>query len=262
MIVLDRRALLKRAGAVGLGGLASMLPAGLLASCTRQGTPAPRAPGDSSRPATHHGFLVFSAHEAAVVEEATARLIPGPTDDPAEAGHPGAREANVTRYVDTMLGALSLDPPKVFAGGPFSNRAGSRVDDMATFLGLTTASAAGWKIRLARLRAVYTNGVADLDRLAGGSFLDASQAEKDTILAKNPEGFTAVLFAHAIEGTYSNPEYGGNADLSGWKEIAFPGDSQPRGYDDHEVSDSDGPEPYRPEGVGKRLLQLVAAAPS
>src|SRR5580700_8554814 len=65
----------------------------------------------------------FSSHQAAVVTAATARIAPGPADDPAEAGHPGAREADVTGYIDSMLGALgSLDDaaPLVFAGGPWS----------------------------------------------------------------------------------------------------------------------------------------------
>ena len=40
-----------------------------------------------------------------MVEAATARIAPGPDDDPAEAGHPGAREAGVTGYIDMLLGA-------------------------------------------------------------------------------------------------------------------------------------------------------------
>src|SRR6516164_7195462 len=58
----------------------------------------------SGRPAAGR---FFTGHEAAVVEAATARIVPGPEDDPAEAGHPGAREAGVTDYIDLMLGALS-----------------------------------------------------------------------------------------------------------------------------------------------------------
>ncbi|HEY6294202.1 MAG TPA: hypothetical protein VIX15_00925, partial [Streptosporangiaceae bacterium] len=69
----------------------------------------------------------FTDHEAAVIEDATARIAPGPADDPAEAGHPGAREAGVANYIDLTLGMLSgLGPasptPHVFAGGPWSNR--------------------------------------------------------------------------------------------------------------------------------------------
>ena len=66
----------------------------VLAGCTSSPE---RAPG-----ATVLHF--FTSHQAAVVEDATARIAPGPTDDPAEG--PGAREADVTGYIDTMLGAL------------------------------------------------------------------------------------------------------------------------------------------------------------
>src|SRR5262249_57673521 len=77
----------------------------------------------------------FSGHQAAVVEDATARIAPGPGDDPAEAGHPGAREAGVTGYIDAMLGALAAvgavdasgggdgaPGPVIFARRPWSNR--------------------------------------------------------------------------------------------------------------------------------------------
>ena len=60
--------------------------------------------GSSSPPA----LRFFTSHQAAVVEAATARIAPGPADDPAEAGHPGAREAGVTGYIDSMLGALGF----------------------------------------------------------------------------------------------------------------------------------------------------------
>jgi len=193
-----------------------------------------------------------------VVEEASARLIPGPADDPSERGHPGAREAQVTRYIDTMLGALSLSPAKVFAGGPFSDRAGSRTDDMATFIGLSPAEAYGWHHRLGAYRSAYKKGVAALDALvAGGDFAAAGNNERDAALVKDPDGFVSLLFGHAIEGMYSPPEYGGNHDLVGWKDISFPGDVQPRGFTAREVSASDGLDRYRPEGVALELLRLI-----
>jgi hypothetical protein len=202
-------------------------------------------------------WRVFTAHEAAVVEEATARLIPGPSDEPSEKGHPGAREAKVTRYIDTMLGALDFSPAKIFAGGPFSDRAGGGVDDMAKFLGLPPGVAYGWKRRLESWHKQYRDGVAGLDRAAGGSFLRASNAERDKVLARDEGGFVSLMFGHAIEGMYSVPEYGGNHDLVGWKDIGFPGDVQPRGYTASEVSRSDGRDRYVPEGAGKKLLALI-----
>ena len=66
-----------------------------LAACTS-------APKREPEPAK---LLFFTAHQAAVVEAATARIAPGPRDDPAEAGHPGAREAGVTGYIDALLAA-------------------------------------------------------------------------------------------------------------------------------------------------------------
>ena len=38
------------------------------------------------------------------MQDATARIAPAPRDDPGEG--PGAREADVTGYIDTMLGTL------------------------------------------------------------------------------------------------------------------------------------------------------------
>ena len=245
--------------AAGLAGLAVVLPPELLAACSptssaSKGTPPPGKAGEQT-------FLVFDSHQASVVEEATARLIPGPHDDPTEAGHPGAREAKVTRYIDTMLGALTLEPSKVFAGGPFSNRAGSKSDDMATFLGLSPSQVSAWERRLARFREQYRAGVKSLDRMSGGDFTRATVDKMDAILAQDPDGFMTLLFGHAIEGMYSVPEYGGNAGLVGWRDITWPGDRQPRGYTDAEVTLSDGPDPYAPSGIGEQLIKLLAISP-
>jgi hypothetical protein len=251
MAVFHRRQVLK---AAGFAGLAVLVPPELLTGCSTPSSP-------SSQGAVDRSYLVFDKHQAKVVEEATARLIPGPHDEASEAGHPGAREANVTRYIDTLLGALTLRPPRIFAGGPFSNRAGWPVDDMAKFLRLTPAQASGWTSRLASLRARYREGVETLDKMAGGDFASVSTAEMDEILAQDPGGFMTLLFAHAIEGMYSAPEYGGNAGLVGWKDIVWPGDRQPRGYTDAEVALSDGPDVYAPKGIGAQLLQLLATSP-
>jgi len=249
--VVPRRRVLKT---VGLAGLAAILPAELLAACSSIAMPSHGTSPDTS-------FLVFDAHQAKVLEEATARLIPGPEDDPSEAGHPGAREANVTRYIDTMLGALRLSSPKIFAGGPFSARTGSHVDDMATFLQLTPAQANAWTQRLATLRSQYIRGVKALDEMAGGDFTKVTADERDAILAQDPGGFMTLLFGHAIEGMYAVPEYGGNTGLVGWSDIHFPGDRQPRGFTDAQVSFSDGPDVYVPNGIGQQLLKLLASSP-
>ncbi|HYB47896.1 MAG TPA: gluconate 2-dehydrogenase subunit 3 family protein [Streptosporangiaceae bacterium] len=198
----------------------------------------------------------FTSHQAAVVTEATARIAPGPYDDPAEAGHPGAREAGVTDYIDDMLGALGAlgasesggagsgggaPVPAIFAGGPWSNRHTSGPDLMASFIALDPVARIAWRQRLAGWRQQYARGIATLDRLAGGDFTQASPVDQDKILASSQAStFLALLFEHTIEGMYCNPEYGGNRGQAGWKDISYPGDIQPRGYSSEEVEGSDG----------------------
>ena len=211
----------------------------------------------SSRPDTHR---FFTAHQAAVVEDATARIAPGPRDDPAEKGHPGAREAGVTAYIDTMLAALHHDPPQIFAGGPWSNRHASGPDLMARFTLLDPVSKIAWRNRLTRWQDQYRKGIAALDKLAGGDFTKKTRAQQDKILAtQSMAQFTALLFEHTIEGLYASPEYGGNRNLAGWQEIGFPGDVQPRGYTAAEVERSDGPDPVDNSGIVADVLKILGA---
>ena len=207
----------------------------------------------------------FTAHQAAVVEAATARIAPGPADDPAEKGHPGAREADVTGYIDGMLGALTaLDdtspPPPIFAGGPWSSRHTSGPDLMARFRALDPVAKIAWRKRLAGWRDQYETGIAALDKLADGDFTKAAKQSQDKILAApSVSAFLALLFEHTIEGLYAAPEYGGNRGLTGWQEIGFPGDVQPRGYTAAEVERPDGPDPVVGAGVVADVLKLLSA---
>lgn len=194
----------------------------------------------ATAPAARYRYL--TAHEAAVVVAATARLVPGPLDDPAEAGHPGAREADVVRYIDTLLAAFDDDPPRVFAGAPWSDRHASGPDLLARFLPPSPAHEYAWRRRVADLRRQYRAAVRALDAAAGGDFTGVPPVEQDRILTDD-DAVRALLFTHTIEGLYALPEYGGNAGLSGWREISYPGDVQPRGYSATQVERSDGPDP-------------------
>jgi gluconate 2-dehydrogenase gamma chain len=209
----------------------------------------------------------FTSHQAAVVTDATARIAPGPSDDPAEAGHPGAREAGVTDYIDTMLGALGAleasagaPVPAIFASGPWSNRNTSGPDLMASFVPPDPVTRIAWRQRLAGWRQQYTRGIAALDKLADGDFTKASPAHQDKILASSQAStFLALLSEHTIEGMYSNPEYGGNRGLAGWKDISYPGDSQPRGYTGEEVEGSGGHDPVDDTPVVADVLKFLGA---
>lgn len=226
------------------------------AGCTASG--ARPAGGESSGQAAAGRF--FTGHEAAVVEAATARIAPGPADDPAEAGHPGAREAGVTGYIDMMLGALTVSAPVIFAGGPWSNRHAPGPDHMADFIPLDPVTLIAWRKRLAGWQQQYRAGIAALDRLAGGNYAVAAPEEQDKILAgQDMSTFRSLLFEHTIEGLYAVPEYGGNRGLVGWRDIGFPGDIQPQGYPPGEVVASGGRDPVAVTGVVADVLKFLGA---
>lgn len=197
----------------------------------------------------------FNAHQAAVVDAATRRIAPGPEDDPLEAGHPGAHEANVVRYIDTMLSLFTFNPPKLFTGGPFSDRNTKGPNQMAKFTPPDVAQASAWKKRINQLRAAYVAGIKLLDSEAGGDFTTLSRQSQDNLLAGGGAvgEFRSMLFQHTIEGMYSVPEYGGNANLVSWKEIGWPGDRHPKGFSDKEMSQKT-PSVIDPSGVTALVL--------
>jgi hypothetical protein len=213
-------------------------------------------PGILSTASADTGFRFLSPHQAAVLDAATRRLVPGPQDSVLERDHPGAHEANVVRFLDNMLAAFTFSPPLVHAGGPWSNRAGGTEDFMADFVPLDRAQTFAWQQRIANYREQYTNGIALLDQQAGGDFTSVSRVRQDFILALGKaESFTVLLFGHTIEAMYAVPEYGGNADLVGWNDIYFPGDNQPRGFTDAEVEAAQfDPVGIPPNGIIARLL--------
>lgn len=178
-------------------------------------------------------------HQRAVLAAALDRLVP-PVD-----GHPGAAAIGAVDYVDALLGAFDEDPPRVFAGGPFSGRAGGDAA-FARFTPLTPVEELAWRIRIEGSRGMperefngpvtgwqeeYRAGLAAL----GEDFPALGPADQDARLAADP-AFAALLYRHACEGCYGAPEYGGNRDGRGWAAIGFPGDVQPRGWTDEEVA--------------------------
>lgn len=188
------------------------------------------------------GRAFFTDAEYQVVAVACERLIP------ASARHPGATALGVADYIDGLLGAFIADPPRIWAGGPFSGRYGGEAS-FDKFLRLSRLEELAWRTRVEGSQGVaerefngpvrgwqqeYRDGIAAL----GPDFAELPAQEQDARLDADP-GFKQLLYGHACEGAYGAPEYGGNRDLAGWRAIGFPGDVQPRGYTDEEVSDRD-----------------------
>lgn len=180
---LSRRSLLKGAGLTG----AALIAAGSTSAVAQ--VPAPAAP--AARIPLAEAFETLTAAESAALDAFASRLIP--SDD----GTPGAHEARAVHFIDR---------------------------------GLTGAMAAS--------REQYAVGLAGLDDCArqrgGVPFAQLPAVEQDAIIdamTRNaiPEfpmlnaGFFNTVRTHTIEGTFSDPYYGGNRDFVGWALLGYPG---------------------------------------
>jgi hypothetical protein len=165
---------------------------------------------------------------------------------PPGAGNPGATAAGVPEYIDGLLGAFSVDPPRIWARGPTSGRFGG-ADDFSRFHPLSALDELAWRTRIegtagkserefngpvVGLQERYRSALAAL----GADFPTLEPDEQDARLA-SVDGFAELLFHHCCEGLYGAPEYGGNREGVAWEAIGFAGDVQPRGWTDVEVSD-------------------------
>jgi hypothetical protein len=184
-------------------------------------------------------YVYLSTADAEILLAAVDRLVPP------YGSHPGAAALGAVEYIDGLLGAFRFDPPRIFAGGPFSGRKGGTAS-FADFIPLRPLEELTWRTRIegsqerperefngpvVGWQEAYRTGIDAL----GADFTRVDGAEQDARLAAISE-FRALLYVHVCEGCYGPPEYGGNRDLRGWDAIGFAGDAQPRGYTDEEVS--------------------------
>jgi gluconate 2-dehydrogenase gamma chain len=188
-VTLSRRELLKRVGIVGAAAAAG--PARVLVPAATMAPPVETSFSPQAGTLPREALETFTAAEAATIEAMVARLIPS------DENGPGAREARAAHYIDRALsGALA-----------------------------------------ASLEA-YRSGLGAVDSYAraskGAPFAQLSTQEQDAVLsdiennvatgfAPNASTFFNLVRAHTIQGTFSDPYYGGNANFVGWDLIGYPG---------------------------------------
>lgn len=212
---LSRRKLLT--GAALVGAAAPLAAAGIGQARTVQGE-VPWHEGANNAPegASGAGWRFFTAAEAAFITAAVGRLIP--KDDLG----PGAVEANVPYFLDRQLAGAYGRAQSWYMQGPW--------DD-----GLSTQ---GYQSRLTPAQ-LYRAAIKAIDDHAGKSASGKSFAQldakvQDDMLHGLEDGkvelqgvsgkqFFTLLLQNTIEGFFSDPIYGGNRDMAGWKLIGFPG---------------------------------------
>jgi gluconate 2-dehydrogenase gamma chain len=240
---LSRRRLVAGSGvALATTGIATIGAATTFAlQATPEAAPAaqtpPEVPQEVDRPAAF-----FNIHEATTVDAIVSRILPGTADDP------GAHEAGVVFYIDRTLGGTNLGYAlKTYTQGPFpvvseqpvSVEAASSRDiyDYVT-VAPEQISRYGYQSVLSP-QEVYRRGLEFVDGYAQSqfqmNFADLAADQQDQILtdmeankATGFEGpgakaFFTQLRNDTIEGMFSDPMYGGNRDMVGWKLIGYPG---------------------------------------
>ena len=181
----------------------------------------------------------LTPRQYAILEAVCARLVP------ADDGAPDGSEMGAVDYIDTLLGAFTFMPPRIWAGGPFSGRFGGQ-PSFSEFEDLSPAEELAWRTRIegsqgipererlgpvTGLQEIYTSGLAEL----GEDFLGLEPAAQDARLQEVGD-FARVVYEHVCEGLYGAPEYGGNRGLAAWHYLNYEGDVQPRGFTDAAVS--------------------------
>ena len=189
------------------------------------------------------GWTWFTDVEATFITAAVARLIPA--DDLG----PGAVEAGVPIFIDRQLAGAYGRGERWYMQGPWS-------------AGLPTQ---GYQTRLAPA-GMYRAAIKAIDAAVvresrGGSFAKLAAADQDAFLQRLEKGdvaldgidakaFFAQLLQNTMEGFWSDPIYGGNKDMAGWKLIGFPGAR----YDNTEFVTKYGEKyPLPPVGINGRV---------
>jgi hypothetical protein len=75
-----------------------------------------------------------------ILNAVCARLVPA--DDA-----PDGAEMGAVDYIDTLLGAFTFTPPRIWAGGPFSGRFGGAAS-FSEFEELSPAEELAWRTRI------------------------------------------------------------------------------------------------------------------
>ena len=259
-IEISRRAAIQGAA---VGGVALLVGAGT------SGYPAVAVPLGDGRAR----FLRPS--ELRTLEAVVDRVVPGVPEDTV----PGAVAAGCHEAIDGLLGAFTVSPPRIYAGGPFSDRGGAPANDFEHFLPLDRYESKAWQLRIEGSRGrralerngrvegyqrTYRQGLAALESSVPGGFSNLPGPARDLALEQSDDPLVQAMLdlavPHTLEFLYGAPEYGGNRALVGWRTTDFEGDTQPRGYTREEVlhPESSGPLDVVTDLIGTEAQAVVA----
>lgn len=208
----SRRSMLKGV-LVGGGALGSAL--GVAAPLASSPEDPLGAKGAAGVKALSTGYLFFTPSEAAFVEILVDHMVP------ADAHSPSGSELGINIYVDRALAGKWGRGDKLFMEGPWAKGEPSQ----GYQLPLTPAQLyrAGIQGTQQHCRRVYQQSFEELSEPNREQLLKDLQANKIDLGELESKPFFDLLYQTMVEGFFSDPIYGGNANKAGWKMLGFPG---------------------------------------
>ena len=160
-------------------------------------------------------YAFFNADEAAFIEPAVARLIP------ADELGPGALEADVPVFIDRQLAGAWGAGERLYRSGPW--RQGK--PEQGYQLPFTPAELFRTALRAIAddLRGANRGSFAKLAPQDQDAYLKRLESESRDLGGVPSNTFFQSLLEMTLEGFFSDPVYGGNKDMVGWKLVGFPG---------------------------------------
>ena len=178
----------------------------------------PWQPGEANKPdiAKPGPNQFLTAEETEFIDAAVSRLIPND-----ELG-PGAKEAGVTVFIDRQLAGPYGSGSHWYMQGPWKK--GEKTQ--------------GYQSRMSPAE-LYRAAIKAIDahctgKFGGKKFSQLGADQQDQVLKGLESGdikldgadaktFFTLFLQNTVEGFLSDPIYGGNRDMAGWKLIGFPG---------------------------------------
>jgi gluconate 2-dehydrogenase gamma chain len=141
-----------------------------------------------------------------------------------------------------VAGVIGAVPPQVFAqraAEPYKNLSAAEARTLEAIVarlipsdarspGALEAGAARYIDRalgdaLAASRPAYSSGLAVLDADTQDALLRDLEQNVAKGFSPSASAFFELVLEHTLEGTFSDPYYGGNRDFIGWELIGYPG---------------------------------------
>ncbi len=186
-------------------------------------------------------MVVLTPDQARTIDALVSRIYPGNASDP------GAHEAGVVNFIDKMLAFHEGGVEPAYGDQPHAKAyegdqpPSQTSDELGPIIWVKKSELDRYGDQSTlKLLDRYRNGIGYVDAYSkskfGAPFADLQPDQQDQIITdmvndaakdffKDPTdtAFFKMLQQHTIQGMFSDPAYGGNKDMIGWKQIGYPG---------------------------------------